>query len=132
MHYTCLSVGIGLICSHSSTTHLWSSESHTSDSINISSCFCSSQSRLFFLKNTYTPTEITDTPNPIANCNILFYKMNVLKSIRKLIRPLPPQYLKWWKKQKETVPRRHNMVWCHKTTELWPVEKYDEFWPPRS
>ena len=54
--------------------------------------------------------------------------MRIPKPIRKLIRPLPPQYLKWWYQwAKPQYPRRN------KYQRLMSVERLDaENYPPRT
>ena len=51
--------------------------------------------------------------------------MKLATTIRKIIRPLPPQYIKWWYKYAYIRPKKERSI-------LQPVEKFDEFWPPRS
>ena len=51
--------------------------------------------------------------------------MKLATTIRKMIRPLPPQYINWWHKYAYIKPKKERTI-------LYPVEKFDKFWPPRS
>ena len=51
--------------------------------------------------------------------------MRFFTTINKVRRPLPPQYIKWWFKYAYTPPKKKRVI-------LYPVDKFDKFWPPRS
>ena len=51
--------------------------------------------------------------------------MRIVTTIKKIVRPLPPQYIKWWFKYAYTPPKKKKVI-------LYPVDKFDKFWPPRS
>lgn len=88
------------------------------------------------------------TPKPIKMCNILLQSsMYSFKTFSTLIRKppplhnkLPPHYIKWWYKDqtcfdfKVLPPLKHRpgMIWCQKITELFPVERFDQNYPPPS